>query len=317
MAKSRSPGSWDEALAAFEADLLSKGRAQQSIEAYGSTLRLFGHFYREEFRKPGPHACRLQETDLLAFVDHLRSQRYLAASSLNRTISALHAFSRFLLEQRWHRRDVARDLKTFYVALPTKPERLSPPEVRRLISSVNLNAKNGLRDLAMVQLLVQCGLRVGELTRLVVDDVVLHKNVGRVRIRDQKTRSDRIVPLNASARDALRKHLHACGDRVGSEPIFLSQQGKRISIKSAQYQIKKYLCAAGRPDLSAQALRHHFALSVYERNGNLAVVQRLLGHRNLATTARYVQPTDKEIAGAVEALPENVYHAETPREPTS
>ena len=317
MSNSRSPGNWDEVLAAFEIDLQSKGRAQKSIEAYVSTLRLFGHFYREELRKPGPHASRLQETDLFAFVDHLRSQRYLAASSLNRAISALNAFSRLLMERRWHRRDVARDLRTFYVALPTKPERLSPTEVRRLISSVNLNAKNGYRDLAMVQLLVQCGLRVGEITRLVVDDVVIHQSTGQVRIRDQKTRSDRSVPLNASARDALRKYLYTCGERAGHEPLFLSQQGKRLSIKSIQYHIKKYLCAAGRPDLSARDLRHHFALGVYERNGNLAVVQRLLGHRNMATTARYIQPTDKEIAGAVEDLPENVYHAETPIEPTS
>ena len=317
MANVRCPGTWDEVLAAFEVDLASKGRAQNSIEAYAMTLRLFGRFYRERLEKPGPHVSRLQETDLHGFVDHLRSERYLAATSLNRAISALNGFSRYLLEMRWHRRDIARDLRTFYSAVPSRPTRLTRPEVYRLLSAVNLNAKNGRRDLAMVQLLLQCGLRVGELTRLVVDDVEVHKSVGRVRIRDEKTRSDRVVPLNASARTALKNYLDACGERSGGEPLFLSQQGRALSIKSVQYQIKKYLCAAGRADLSARDLRHHFALGVYGRNGNLAIVQRLLGHRNMATTARYVNPSEDEIAAAEEALPENVYHAETPIEPTS
>ena len=220
MANVRCPGTWDEVLAAFEADLERKGRSPHSIDAYGSTLRLFGRFYRERLEKPGPHVSRLQETDLHGFVDYLRSERYLAASSLNRAISALNGFSRYLVEMRWHRRDIARDLRTFYSAVPSRPTRLTRPEVYRLLSAVNLNAKNGRRDLAMVQLLLQCGLRVGELTRLVVDDVEVHKSVGRVRIRDEKTRSDRVVPLNASARTALKNYLDSCGERSGGEPLF-------------------------------------------------------------------------------------------------
>lgn len=310
MDNSSLPKGWDDALAAFEEHLLVKGKAENSVTAYVSSLKTFGRFYREELKKPGPYVIRLQETDLHAFVDYLRTSRHMSASTVNCAISAIRSFWSFILEKRWHKRNITGELRTYYVPPPPRPKGLSPEEVRRLISSVNLNAAHGPRDLAVLQLLIQCGLRVNELTRLSVDDVILHKSSGRIKVRDEKTRSDRFVPLNASVRLALRGYLETCGEVSGDSPLFMSQKRKRISIKTVQHMIKGYLCAAGRSDMSARDLRHHFALALYSTQKNLAIVQRLLGHRNIATTVRYIQPTEEELSQAVEELPENIYHGE-------
>lgn len=64
--------SWDEALAAFEQHLHRCGRSEATVRTYACPLRVFATFYREELHKPGPYVSRLQETDLHAFVDHLR-----------------------------------------------------------------------------------------------------------------------------------------------------------------------------------------------------------------------------------------------------
>jgi integrase/recombinase XerD len=312
MDNSSSPKGWNDALAAFEEYLLVKGRAENSVSSYISSLKTFGRFYREELKKPGPYVIRLQETDLHAFVDYLRTSRYMSASTVNCAISAIRAFCRFILEKRWHKRDITGGLRTYYAPPPPRPKGLSIEEVRRLIASVNLNAAHGPRDLAVMQLLIQCGLRVNELTKLLVDDIILHKSSGRIKIRDEKTRSDRFVPLNASARQALRAYLETCGPEVsGDSPLFMSQKRKRLSVKTVQHMIKGYLCAAGRSDMSARDLRHHFALGLYSTQKNLAIVQRLLGHRNIATTVRYIQPTEEELSQAVEELPENIYHGES------
>jgi site-specific recombinase XerD len=311
MDNSSSPKGWDDALAVFEEHLLVKGRAENSVSAYISSLKAFGRFYREELKKPGPYVIRLQETDLHAFIDHLRTSRYMSASTVNCAISAIRAFCRFILERRWHKRDITGELRTYHVSPAPRPKGLSTEEVRRLISSVNLNATHGPRDLAVLQLLIQCGLRVNELTRLSVDDVVMHKSSGRIKVRDEKTRSDRVVPLNASVRQALRGYLETCGEVSGDSPFFMSQKRKRLSTKTVQHMIKGYLCAAGRSDLSARDLRHHFALGLYSTQKSLAIVQRLLGHRNIATTLRYIQPTEEELCQAVEELPENIYHGES------
>ncbi len=130
------------------------------------------------------------------------------------------------------------------------------------------------------------------------------------KVRDEKTRSDRVVPLNASARSAIKKYLNTIDISSGITPLFHSQQNKKISTKMVQYIIKKYLCAAGRSDLSARDLRHHFALGLYNSHKSLPVVQKILGHRSIATTTRYIQPTEEELSQAVEKLPENIYHGE-------
>jgi site-specific recombinase XerD len=310
MANLRGHKRWEEIVSEFEEHLFGLGRAQNSISTYGTAIRDFGRFYRGELKKPGPYPSKLRGKDLQAFVDYLRSTRYLTTASVNTKIAALNAFSRYLLEKKLHRQDIARDLRTDYVSRSPRIPRLSSGETRRLVTSVDLNKQNGIRDLAILQLFLQCGLRVHEVTLLCVDDVELRKKTGRVRIRDQKTRAERMVPLNASTRNALGNYLKTRGHVSGNEPLFLSQQKKRMSSKNVKYLVKKYLCMAGRSDLSARDLRHNFARRLFEKSGDLSIVQHILGHRNIATTARYIQPTQADIAVAVEALAEDWYQDE-------
>jgi site-specific recombinase XerD len=74
--------------------------------------------------------------------------------------------------------------------------------------------------------------------------------------------------------------------------------------------VKKYLCMAGRPHLSARDPRHNLGRGLYEETKDITAMQHMLGHRSIATTIRYIKPTDNEIAAAVEQLPANVYHEE-------
>lgn len=309
----RSREKWEDIIAAFEEDLFDKQKSHSTMASYGSTLRSFGAFYRQSLKKPGPYVSRLQEADLEAFVDYLRSSRYQALNTINRTISALRAFAQFMLEKRWHRRNIAQGLKTSFVAPSVKHPRLTASEVRRLLAAVNPNSRNGLRDLAIMQLMLQCGLRVGEISRIAMDDVMLHGREAHIRIRDGKT--ERRVPLKPSVKSALRKYLNMRGTVLGDDPLFLSQKGNRISTKRVQYLAKQYLCAAGRSDLSGRDLRHHLARGLYEKNKDLGLVQQVLGHRHISTTARYVHPSREEIARALEGLPENVFPDDSPREP--
>ena len=111
MANLRGHKRWQEVVSEFEEHLFGLGKAQNSISTYGTAIRHFGQFYRDELKKTGPYPSKLQETDLQAFVDYLRSTRYLTAASVNTKISALNAFSRYLLEKKLHRRDIARKLR--------------------------------------------------------------------------------------------------------------------------------------------------------------------------------------------------------------
>jgi integrase/recombinase XerC/integrase/recombinase XerD len=195
----------------------------------------------------------------------------------------------------WHRRALTLDLKTRHVYLSKMEPPLSKPEVHRLVASVNLNGRNGVRDLAIVQLFLQCGLKVSELVSLLCDDVIIYKNVGRLRVRNEKGRQEPIIPLNTAVRRALEDYLKSLGPVAGRSPLFLSERRQRLSIAGVQYLIKKYLAFAGRQDLSTRDLRHHFALKLYSKSGTLTAAKELLGHRDIRTTARYARATEKEI----------------------
>lgn len=156
------------------------------MTTYGSCLQNFALYYRRELQKPGPYVARLHENDLKAFIDHIQYDRRLSASSVNRYITALCAFSSFILLKRWHRRLLSRGLKRYRIDTNSPPASLSRREVRRMISAVDEKSRNGPRNLALLQLMLQCGLRVGEIVRLSRDDVTIHQTVGRLRVRAAK-----------------------------------------------------------------------------------------------------------------------------------
>lgn len=306
----RSSTKWEDILAAFEQELLRKRRAEQTIQAYRIQVEKFGQFYRDQLHKTGPYISRIHETDLYAFIDYLRNTCYRSVSTVNKAVSALHAFAQYLIEQRLHRRNIAQGLKTIYAGQTSEPTRLTAGEVRRMLAAIDLNRHNGYRDYAIVQLFLQCGLRLSELTRLSGADSTLLKTKGQLIVKDEKTRAERQVPLNASARHALRQYIHTRGGLRPEAPLFISARGQRISKQAVQYVVKKYLTAAGRPDLSVADLRQHFAVGLYAKKKSLPLVQKALGHRNIATTARYVSASQGELADALEEIPDNVYHDE-------
>ena len=171
-----------------------------------------------------------------------------------------------------------------------------------MIAAVDEKSRNAPRNMALLQLMLQCGLRVGEIVRLSRDDVTLHKTVGCLRVRAAKPEHERTIPLNATARRALQDHLDALIPGSGSDPLFISERGCRMGVGAVQYLVKKYLCFAGREDLSANDLRHHFAMEFYKRSGKLTATQKVLGHRNINTTTRYARATDRDIQEPIDAL---------------
>jgi len=113
-----------------------------------------------------------------------------------------------------------------------------------------------------------------------------------------------VIPLNQTVRTAIEDYLELRGAVAGSEPLFLSERRRRISVSTLQQLVKKYLARAGRSDLSVHTLRHHFALTFYSRSGKLTATQQVLGHRNINTTARYARATEGEIQTTIDSLDE-------------
>lgn len=150
------------------------------------------------------------------------------------------------------------------------------------------------RDVAVLNLLVRVGLRLG--------DVVLSARKGHVVVKSGKGMKERTVPLPREARAALQVYLAVRPEWAG-EWLFVSKTGKALSPRDVQRLVEKAARMAGLTRrVTPHVLRHTYATRALRRGVDLATVARLLGHENLSTTARYLHPDEARVAEMVEEL---------------
>lgn len=157
--------------------------------------------------------------------------------------------------------------------------------------------------------MVQAGLRVSEVATLRIGDTIIRERSGGVRVRQGKGLKAREVPLNATARRALRLYLGARNGADAQESLFLSERGGAMPARTIQAVISQLARRAGidRVRVSAHTLRHTFALNYLRQNpGKLVELASLLGHESLDTTAIYTRPSSEELAQDLERSRLNV-----------
>jgi integrase/recombinase XerC len=148
------------------------------------------------------------------------------------------------------------------------------------------------RDKAILETLYSTGMRIHELVGLNDDDMDVLGEVVRVRGKGKK---ERLATLGGPAIDALRKYLQVRA-RSTAGPLFVNRFGDRLTARSIQRMLKKYLVAAGLdPSLTPHKLRHSFATHMLDAGADLRGVQELLGHANLSTTQIYTHITPERL----------------------
>ncbi|WP_040624947.1 site-specific tyrosine recombinase XerD [Moraxella macacae] len=174
------------------------------------------------------------------------------------------------------------------------PKDLSENDVTALLAAPNDSTALGMRDLAMLEVLYACGLRVSELIHLALHEVNL--NAGWLQIRGKGDKI-RLIPLGEIAIDTLNAYLtHARpqltylknGQASRCQAVFLTQQGGYMTRQNFWYVIKRYAKQAGiDKEISPHTLRHAFATHLINHGADLRSVQMLLGHSDLSTTQIY------------------------------
>jgi site-specific recombinase XerD len=157
--------------------------------------------------------------------------------------------------------------------------------------------------------MLQSGLRVGEVAALRQSDVVLRERAGTVRVRNGKGLKEREVPLNATARRALRQLLGQEPATQSEAAVFRSGRGTAMPVRSIQNVIAALVRRARltTSDISAHRLRHTFALAwLRQHPGRLVELAQLLGHESLDTTAVYTRASAADLARGVEQTPFNL-----------
>ncbi len=262
---------------------VERASSANTLEAYGRDLdRYIDYLAGSGATEPGEVERPLVESYVGALCD-----LGLAASSVERGVSAVKGFHRFMF-----REGIAPTCPTADLPLPAKPSRLpdviSREEAARLLDQPFPATAAGLRDHAIIEVLYGCGLRASELCGLDVRDAALDEELLRVFGKGSK---ERVVPILGTAARALAEYLEqGRGALVGKKPnaaVFLNVRGGRITRQSVHAIVEKYGRMAGIEGLHPHTLRHSFATHLLEGGADLRVVQELLGHADISTTQLY------------------------------
>jgi len=231
-----------------------------------------------------PDWQQLQPVQIRAWAAQLH-RRGLSGRSVQRNLSALRSFYRFLISQGVVRNNPAKDIRA-----PRTPRKLPHSlDVDRIQSLLDVPTRDWLtqRDVAMMELMYSCGLRLAELVGLDLPQVDLGAGEARVLGKGNKTR---IVPIGRKAREVVGAWLPVraqhCPEHESA--LFISRSGGRLSPRSVQQRLRRWGLQRGLDSrLHPHALRHSFATHMLESSGDLRAVQELLGHANLSTTQIY------------------------------
>ena len=263
---------------------VERGCSRNTVLAYGRDLRNYLARLKEE------GVTRPEQITRERIEGHIRSLREsgLAISSVERAVSAIKGFHRFMVSERITAAHPAADLP-----LPKKPDRLpdviSRQQAAALLDQPFPETAAGQRDHAIVEVLYGCGLRVSELCGLDLRRVILDEQVLRVVGKGNK---ERVVPIVGTAAKVLSEYLETwrpelVSPRVSTSAVFLNNRGRRLSRQSVHSLVAKSGAVVGIEGLHPHTLRHSFATHMLEGGADLRIVQELLGHADISTTQLY------------------------------
>jgi site-specific recombinase XerC len=183
--------------------------------------------------------------------------------------------------------------------IPKVPDVLVPsltaPELRALLGAVEDRSSDVARDRAIVLLMLDTGIRLGELIAVSIGDVDLIE--GRCRVMGKGSK-ERVVPLGGRTRRAIRMSLLNRGPLAADDPLFVGRRGSRLTPRAVQQLVGRLARAAGLTQrCSPHVLRHSFARAFLANGGDVFSLQRILGHSpsSLQVTRRYVRLLDDDL----------------------
>jgi integrase/recombinase XerC len=286
-----------------------RGASPYTVRNYSQTLNEFVQWFEQE-RKAAPHWTKLSRDDFRFYLRHLgRSNLSRAATQLR--FSALRSFYKFLL-----RRGIVESLPIKGLALPKLEKRLpkfltvrqlevlleAPAEERRKLGEIPGRAVDPVpfeRDIAILETIYSCGLRISELCSLRVCDIDFREQLVRVRGKGQKERQ---VPIGEEAIAALQRYWALLLDPpTADQPVFRAHTNdpSAVSPRVIQLRLKRYLAAAGLdPKITPHKLRHSYATHLLDAGADLRSVQELLGHAHLVTTQVYTHVSTERLKKA-------------------
>jgi len=254
--------------------LKGKQHSSATILAYGKDIEQLASFLGD-LNKHSVH--EINKDDIQAFLAKMQDQGY-TPKSLSRKLNSTRTFYRFLKVNEY-----ITDDPSLLVSHPryelAPPRILKPTEYRALRDA----ARNDPRMFAIIELLLQTGIRIGELAALRLSDI----KDSAIHIRPIEKHEERDVPLNKPAKESLERYLKV-RPQVEDDHVFITKSGKPFLVRNIRTAIERYFRLAEIENAKVNDLRHTFVAHHLKNGVSLVLLSKLLGHKRISTTERYL-----------------------------
>lgn len=279
---------WDSTVRGFVSFItLEKGLSPHSIEAYERDVRRMAVYLARDLGINSPMNVSAEHIE--KFI-HVLNEVEISRRSQARMLSGIRAYFQYLILE-----DIIKADPTELVNSPKLdqylPEVLSYEEILRMINSIDRSHPQGARNVAILETLYACGLRVSELTGLLISHIYTDLQIIRVIGKNNK---ERLIPIGLEALHQIKMYLEGDRNRMmnidpaSRDILFLNRRGKKLSRVMVFNIIKEAALNAGiDKTISPHSFRHSFATHLVEGGADLRAVQEMLGHASITTTEIY------------------------------
>jgi len=261
----------------FIQSLKDSGKANATVIAYGKDIEQLVDFVG---KKGKLQAEEVSSDDINEFKAVLDKQRY-TGKSISRKINSIKSFFRFLITEN------ALEQNPAEVVTHPKFEQVPPRILTRIEYRALRDACRGdIRIAAIVELLLQTGMRISELAVLLMNEIDFERNI--IFIEAQDSRGSRKVPMNKSAKVALSAYIQI-RPKAREKTIFLTKTCRPFLVRNIRTAIDRYFRLAGIKEAKVNDLRHTFIIEQLKAGTPLVYVSQLVGHKRITTTEKYLK----------------------------
>ncbi len=296
-----------------------KGKSSRTVDEYYLDLRTFFRFFKMDQNLVQPSDVIFSDisidditleqissvtlSDVYRYMNFLQMERKNGAAARARKVSSLRTFFKYLtVTTGLLKENPILQLETPKIK-KSLPKYLTLDQSKQLLEEPSGNFRE--RDFCIITLFLNCGIRLSDLVGINISDIHRTGDDRSMRVVG-KGNKERVVYLNDACLQAVEAYLQVRPRNLkrDRDALFISKQNKRISNKTVQFLVKKYLREAGLEQYSTHKLRHTAATLMYQYGHvDVRVLKEILGHENLATTEIYTHLSNKQMQEAIESNP--------------